>query len=85
MGNLQLSSDMKNISMQQLKKQRLTPAEKFVLDIIMALTPSEPDYLGDVKWYKDGWFFLEQSFVSGNLFVNQISVRRVLRVNQQFS
>jgi hypothetical protein len=60
-----------NISMQQLKQQRVTPAEKFVLDAIKGAKPNKPDEDGDVSWYdKDGRWLFEQDFKHGCLWVN---------------
>ena len=42
--------------MQQLKEQRMSPAEKFVLEKIKGAIPSEPDTYGSVNWYKDGGY-----------------------------
>jgi hypothetical protein len=54
---------MSEISMQQLKEQRMSPAEKFVLDTIKGAKPSKADKDGSVNWYdKDGRFLLKQSF-----------------------
>jgi hypothetical protein len=68
-----------NISIQQLKQQRLTPAEKFVLDTIKGAKAKEPDSLGDVKWYKDGKWILVQSFGGGYLWVSYDYIRSVLK------
>ena len=58
------------ISMQQLKEQRLTPAEKFVLDKINGAKASEPDEDGDVEWFdKDGKWLFEQDFKNGDIYV----------------
>ena len=38
------------ITMQQLKKQRMTPAEKFVLETIKGAKACEPDKDGSVYW-----------------------------------
>ncbi len=56
--------------MQQLKQQRLTPAEKFVLDAIKGVEPSNPDWCGDVAWYKDGKWLFSQSFNYAHLLIN---------------
>ncbi len=52
---------MSEISMQQLKEQRLTPAERFVLETIKGVKAGEPDKDGSVNWYdKDGnWLFIQ--------------------------
>ena len=59
-----------NISMQQLKQQILTPPEKFVLETIKGVKPSEPDKNGDISWYKDDKWLFTQSFKGGHLFVS---------------
>jgi len=60
-----------NISMQQLKEQRMTPAEKFVLDKIKDVKASEPkDEYGNVWWYKDDKWLFRQGFGCGYLFVS---------------
>ncbi len=64
--------------MQQLKEQRLTPAEKFVLEAIKDIRPTKPDSLGDVKWYKDSKWILVQSFGGGYLWVSYDYIRSVL-------
>jgi len=50
---------MSEITMQQLKEQRLTPAEKFVLGKVKSAKPIEPHENGDVWWVSDGgeWLF----------------------------
>ncbi len=53
--------------MQQLKEQRLTPAEKFVLDKIKGAKPNEPDKDGNVRWYKNGKCLFKQDFKNGFL------------------
>ena len=79
MGNLQLSSDMEsNITMQQLKEQRLTPAEKFVLDTIKGAKASKPNENGTITWYKDDWWLFGQNFKSGDLYVNYNTIWVVL-------
>jgi hypothetical protein len=72
---------MSEITMQQLKEQRLTPTEKFVLDKIKGAKASEPDEYGNITWCdKDGNWLFEQNFTSGNLWVNNSSVYAVLRM-----
>lgn len=69
-----------NISMQQLKQQRVTPAEKFVLDAIKGAKPNKPDEDGDVVWYgKDSRWLFTQDFKSGRLWVENLSFYSVLR------
>ena len=70
---------MSEISMQQLKEQRMSPAEKFVLDTIKGVKPSEPIVNGDVRWVnKDGRFLLKQSFNYGILWIGYEHIRYVL-------
>ena len=69
----------KNISMQQLKEQRLTPAEKFVLDKIKGLIYSEQDEFGRIRWDNtDGDWVLEQRFSSGYLWVSYNHIHYIL-------
>ncbi len=69
-----------NISMQELKEQRLTPAEKFVLDKVKGAKAGKPNENGDVSWYdKDGRWLFEQDFKSGRLWVENLSFYSVLR------
>jgi hypothetical protein len=71
MGNLQLSSDMEtNISMQQLKQQRMSPAEKFVLEKIKGVKPDKPNEFGNVWWHKDSEWLFEQDSKSSYLWVS---------------
>jgi len=65
---------MSEISMQKLKEQRLTPAEKFVLDKIKSVKASEPYKNGDVIWYKDSEWLFEQDFKHGLLWVNNLFI-----------
>jgi hypothetical protein len=68
-----------NISMQQLKQQRLTPAEKFVLETIKGVKASKPDENGNVEWFgKDGNWLFEQYFKNGNLWVSYKHIWSVL-------
>ena len=60
---------MEKITMQQLKQQRLTPAEKFVLNKIKGAKPSEPDEDGNIAWYKDSKWLFEQGFIGDYLWV----------------
>ena len=60
---------MSEISMQQLKEQRLTPAEKFVLDAIKGAKPKEPDMNSSVVWCKNGEWVFTQNFSDGYLFL----------------
>ena len=59
------------ITMQQLKEQRLTPAEKFVLDKIKGVKPIEPSENGDVGWFnKDNELLFQQDFEFSHLLVS---------------
>jgi len=70
---------MNEISMQQLKGQRLTPAEKFVLGKVKGAKPSEPDEDGNIRWVdKDGKGLFKQVFSLGALYINYHSVWWVL-------
>ncbi len=56
--------------MRQLKEQRLSPACKFVLEIIKGMKAREPDKFGNVEWFdKDGKWILAQNFKYGCLWV----------------
>jgi hypothetical protein len=62
-----------NISMQQLKEQRLTPAEKFVLDAISGVKPDVSDEYSNVRWYKNGnWLFTQFFGLGCILYVNSV-------------
>ena len=74
-----------NISMQQLKEQRITPAEKFVLDKIKGAKQSAPAKDGSVWWYKDGKYLFTQSFTSGYLYVSLPNIWTVLVKDYGFS
>ena len=65
-----------NISMQKLKEQRLTPAEKFVLETIKGVKPSDPSRNGSVRWYNkdDKWLFT-QYFKKGYLWFSWNGIR----------
>ncbi len=61
--------------MQQLKEQRMSPAEKFVLDTIKGVKASKPDENGDVRWFnKDGGWLFTQDFKSGYVEVSWIDI-----------
>ncbi len=64
--------------MQQLKEQRATPAEKFVLDTIKGANPKEPDINGTVYWYKDGKLLFEQDFRGGCFWMSWVYIRSAL-------
>jgi hypothetical protein len=62
---------MSEISMQQLKEQRLTPAERFVLDKIKGVKPDEPSKNGDIRWCdEDGRCFFRQEFRNNTLWIS---------------
>ncbi len=62
---------MENITMQQLKEQRLTPAERFVLDKVNGAKASEVYGNGDVIWYgKDDGCLFTQDFNFSVLWVS---------------
>jgi hypothetical protein len=66
---------MSEISMQQLKEQRLTPAEKFVLNKVKGAKVSEPYGNGDVIWYdKDGELLFQQDFKNTTLWVSYTDI-----------
>lgn len=77
---------MENISMQKLKGQRMTPAEKFVLDTIKGAKPGENNEYSwevnahsQISWYnKDGLWLFMQNFDLGVLSVNWTSFWLVL-------
>ncbi len=51
-----------NITMQQLKQQRMTPAEKFVLGKIKGAKAFSQDKDGTIAWHKDGEELFFQDF-----------------------
>ncbi len=67
--------NMGEISMQQLKEQRLTPAEKYVVNKIKGAGPRKPDSNGDIAWYKDGKWLFTQSFNNGWLSISWFNVK----------
>jgi hypothetical protein len=67
-----------NITMQELKQQRLTPAEKFVLDTIKGVKPRKPDEDGNIDWQKDGYWVFMQCFKENQLWINRIAILLVL-------
>ncbi len=69
--------------MQQLKEQRMTPAEKFVLNTISGGEPDAPDEYGCVRWYKNGNWLFGQAFKSGFLWVSYKHIWSVL--NKEYS
>ena len=66
-----------SISLKELKKNRMTPTEKFVLETIEGCEPeTKPN--GDVDWWKDGKFLFTQDFKNGYLFVSYKYIWSVL-------
>ena len=65
------------ISLKELKKNRMTPAERWVLDTIEGVEPIKDSY-GDVDWNKDGNWLFEQNFKNGFLWVNYPIIWKVL-------
>ncbi len=64
--------------MQQLKEQRMSPAEKFVLETIKGAKAGESNENGDVEWSKDGeWLFI-QYFKYNTLWVRNKKIWSVL-------
>jgi hypothetical protein len=71
---------MSEISMQQLKEQRVTPAEKFVLNTISGGEPDVPDEYGGIHWRnKDGGWLFVQDFKHGYLWVSDDIIWSVLQ------
>ena len=72
---------MSEISMQQLKEQRLTPAEKFVLDTIKGVKPDKPDEYGYIRWRdEDGRCLFRQEFKNNKLWLGYAYFGYVLDV-----
>lgn len=66
------------ISLKELKKNRLTPTEKWVLETIEGVKPKTNSY-GNVEWYnKDGEWLFTQGFWYGELVVSFHSIWSVL-------
>lgn len=67
-----------SISLKELKKNRLTPAERFVLETIEGAKPTTyPN--SDVDWWdKDGRYLFIQDFKKGFLWVSNNQIWRVL-------
>jgi hypothetical protein len=61
---------MTNITMQQLKQQRLTTAGKFILDTIKDAKAEEQDRFDVIRWYKDGESLFVQDLPDMYLWVN---------------
>lgn len=70
-----------SISLKELKKNRLTPAEKWVLERIDGAEPKTNKY-GNVLWWEDGVWLFTQNFKAGYLDVGH-NVWVVLR--EEFS
>ena len=60
---------MGEITMQKLKEQRMSPAEKFVLDTIKGAKANIPRENGSIAWFKDSKWVFTQSFSNGVLFL----------------
>ena len=69
---------MSEISMQQLKEQRLTPAEKFVLDKVKGAKACEPNEDGIIYFEKDGISLFGQDFYLGCLAISVGEIQLVL-------
>ena len=65
------------ISLKELKKNRLTPAEKWLLETIEGCEP-EKQSNGDVYWYKDSNWLFQQDFKNGLLGASFCSIWSVL-------
>ena len=72
------------ISLKGLKKNRLTSAEKWVLETIEGCEP-ETQSNGDVYWYKDGVCLFEQEFENGFLCIGYYNIWLVLKKEFGFS
>ena len=66
------------ISMQKLKEQRMSPAEKFVLNTIKGVKPRKPDEDGNIDWQKDGYWVFMQCFKENQLWINRITILLLL-------
>ena len=64
--------------MQQLKEQRLTPAERFVLDKVKGSEPKDPHTSSYVPYFKNGNILFSQDFYCGYLEVNYLLIWAVL-------
>ena len=65
------------ISLKELKKNRLTPAEKFVLETIDGVKPITNEDSND--WYdKNGKYLFTQYFKNGELYLSYSYIRSVL-------
>ena len=65
------------ISLKELKKNRLTPAEKWVLERIEGAKPKTYPS-GNVDWYKDDNWLFQQDFKHGLLLVSYNNIESVL-------
>ena len=65
------------ISLKELKKNRLTPAERWVLERIDGCVPKTYSN-GVVYWYKDGKHLFTQDFKNGYLWVSYKYIWSVL-------
>ena len=64
-----------SISLKELKKNRLTPAEKWLLERIEGIEPiTDEDEDGSVRWFKGGEFLFEQNFKIGYLGVSYYGI-----------
>ena len=67
-----------SISLKELKKNRLTPAEKFVLETIDGVKPKKlPN--GNVSWYKDDRCLFAHQFKYDCLSVSYLYIWKVVR------
>ncbi len=65
--------------MRKLKEQRLTPADKFVLDKVKGVKPDESSKNTNIAWHKDGEWLFSQDFKCGVLVVNYNCIWGVLK------
>ena len=66
------------MSLKELKKNRLSPAEKWLLELIDGVKP-KTDSSGDIYWYnEDGNWLFTQDFENGFLVVRYHSIWLVL-------
>lgn len=68
-----------SISLKEIKKNRLTPAERFVLERIDGCVPKTYSNDNGV-WYKDGECLFQQDFVSELLWVSYSIIWEVLDI-----
>ena len=68
-----------NITIQKLKQQRATPAEKFVLGKVKGAKANEPYKNGNVDWFnKDGIWLFGQDFKNNILWIRHSGIWLVL-------